>query len=504
MASPPQGWGLRAALAALLLLCASESATAQDAPPASPLTIISRGPEAEIRIRGVSLKSVRSDDAQNEVAFDFNGPVSDEVFSQLQDELPDWIDMAFAGYDNAVIRAKRPVTFMARAETDGFSLRMVPRQEAAASPPPKATGDATAPAAAPPDCGSPRCQPEPFVSHDWHDIASVYARLATERPFDPTIRGAYDSMRDGSASVVVLDADWRHSKTGTLYSADAHASVEMWSGVRLLADAHDVIVNSQGARQPGGVILPYNANDVSGSLGLGFPLLDSGASAEVLYGRSGFGGRIGMSGGGDDWRYGMRAAYHEPYIDISEDFAYRAERDYSALFAAGQILDGLWAAGEIRGSRYGIKGDQDVATTGAFHAGLRYDIEGMPLSLMYDADGEYLIGSHQYAGAPPTPFVPLSLRNREVHSFGGSFSNNWGTDFWFDLYGGYAIDRYANRGPYAGAGLRITLTPGWDIMLNGRYSTVADKEGDAPNKITASLRLIYAWGAGDAPIFNDL
>ena len=97
--------------------------------------------------------------------------------------------------------------------------------------------------------------------------------------------------------------------------------------------------------------------------------------------------------------------------------------------------------------------------------------------------------------------MPLSLRDREVHSFGGSFSGAWDAGFWFDLYGGYAIDRYANRGPFGGIGLRFTPSPGWDVMLGGRYSTVADKEGGAPNKVSAGLKLTYAWGA-DAPIMQ--
>src|SRR5262249_38185442 len=158
-----------------------------------------------------------------------------------------------------------------------------------------------------------------------------------------------------------------------------------------------------------------------------------------------------------------RAAWHEPYVYTSEDVAYRAEMDYSSIFASGEIFDGLWAAGEVRATRYGIKGDENVASTAAFHAGLRYAIDGWPFTLDYDADGQYLLHPRQYAGMPPTPFVPLSIRTREVHAFGGSFSDDWGKDIWFDAYGGYAIDRYANRGPYGGLGLRFTPAPGLDL-----------------------------------------
>ena len=497
----------------MLFLCAAlatafacgGNAGAQEQPGTAPLTIISRGPTPEFRVHGVSLRSVRADDAQNTVAFDFNGPVSEEAFDQLQDELPDWVEMAYAGYDNAVIRAKRPVTFMTKTEDDGFSMRLVPRAEGASAP--VAVADATPPVApqpaVPPSCGGRACPP-PFASdaHAWHSIATYYARAANERPFDMMIRGAYDAVRDGGTSAVFLDTDWRHSKAGASYSTDLHANIDTGLGVRLLADFRGVLVNSHRTRQPDGSIVPYNATDYSGALGVGFPLFDGAhGSVEALYGSSGFGARVAIGGGEDDWRYAMRAAYHEPYVDVPEDVAFKAERDYSALFATGQIMDGLWGTGEIRATRYGVKGDENLATSAAFHAGLRYELDGWPFSLAYDADGEYLLHSHSYAGVPPTPFVPLGLRDREVHSFGGSFSGAWDDGFWYDLYGGYAIDRYANRGPFGGIALRFTPAPGWDVLLGGRYSTVADKEGGSPNKVSAGLKLTYAWG-GDAPIMQ--
>lgn len=466
---------------------------AQDQPPPpdnAPLTILARTPNAEIRIRGVSLKSARADDAQNTIAFEFNGPVSDEAFARLQDEMPDWIEMAYAGYDNAIIRARRPVTFMTRPEADGFSLRIVPREGAPGAPPPGLRTADAAPPAGPP-------------AHEWHMVQTTFARAAAERPFDAMIRGGYDAFRDGSADIVTVSGEWRHSHGTTLVTSNAHADIALWSGVRLLADVHDVVVNAKSVRQPNLLFAPYNYNDVSGSLGLGIPVGDDAAvTAEVLYGRSGVGGRVGLSGMIDDWRVGMRIAYREPYTDTAEAVSLRGERDYSAIFAAGQILDGLWAAGEVRATRYGAHTDAEIARTIGFHAGLRYDIAGWPLSVTYDGDGEYVVGSHKYVGAPPSPFVPLSIADREVHQFGGSFSDKWDDGFWFDLYGGYAIDRYSKDGPYGGLALRFTPGPGFDVALNGRYSTVSERQGEQGNVLSAGLTLTYAWGDDGAPIMR--
>lgn len=492
MALGPRALNLLGAALAAALLCAHGAAA--QAPPAenSALTILARGPNAEFRVRGVSLKSVRADDAQNTVAFDFNGPVSDEAFVRLQDELPDWIEMAYAGYDNAIIRARRPVTFMTKAESDGFSLRMVPRDGGPGAVPADLRGGDGAPPAPPQE--SPRA---------WHMVTTNYARAAAERPFDANIRAAYDAFRDGAANVVTIAADWRHGHGASLMNSEAHADVEMWAGVRLLADVREVLVNAKSVRQPNLLFAPYNHDTQAYALGAGIPIDGAVATVEALYGRSGLGARIGLSGTFEDWRIGMLAAYHEPYLDTAEAVSLRGERDYSAVFASGQIFDGLWLSAEGRATRYGAHTDADIARTAGFHAGLRYDIDGWPLSLTYDADGEYVLHSHKYVGAPPTPFVPLSIANREVHQFGGSFSDRWRDGFWYDLYAGYAIDRYGKDGPYGGLALRFTPGPGFDIALNGRYSTVAERQGEPGNVLSAGLTLSYAWGDDGAPVMHD-
>lgn len=491
MALTPRRLGLVTALSAALVYCVS--ATAQDAPPQTEaLTIVSRGPDAEFRIRGVSLKSVRADDAQNTIAFDFNAPVSDDVFAQLQAELPDWIDMAYAGYDNAVIHAKRPATFLARAETDGFSLKIVPRD---------ANGDATPLRVA--DDGD--AAPEPFrASHPWRVVTAAMTRASAERPFDVALRGGYDTLRTGEANVVIISGDYRHTKGTSLYTADGHLDQMVANNIGLLADVRNVAVNSRAVRQLTGAVAPFNVDDVSGSAGISVAYDDTKLTFEGLYGRSGFGGRVGLAADASDWQYGMRIAWHEPYTDTAEAVALKGSRDYSALFAAGQIFDGLWATGEAAATRYGIKGDQNVARTAGWHAGLRYDIDGWPLSLNYDGDGEYTIDARKVVGPAPSPFVPLSIRTREVHQFGAAYSDDLGSSLWFDLYGGYAIDRYAKDGPYGGAALRFTPEPGFDIALDGRYSAVSERQGEPGNVLSAGFRLTYAWGAVDAPIFHPL
>lgn len=108
------------------LLCLASAASGQNGPGPG-FEITSSGAALEVRFHGIPLKSVRADDNQNALALDFNQPVDPAIFDRLNGALPGWVAMAYSNYDNGVIRAARPVTFLTRPEIDGFSLRMEPR-----------------------------------------------------------------------------------------------------------------------------------------------------------------------------------------------------------------------------------------------------------------------------------------------------------------------------------------------------------------------------------------
>ena len=131
--------GARIALAALLALGLTPALTSAAFGQLPSFDVVSNGPALELRFRGMPLKSVRADDNQNALSLDFNQPVDPMLFDRLAGALPQWISMAYTTYDNGVIRATRPVTFLTRQETDGFSLRMQPRDGV---PPPQAIAQA--------------------------------------------------------------------------------------------------------------------------------------------------------------------------------------------------------------------------------------------------------------------------------------------------------------------------------------------------------------------------
>jgi hypothetical protein len=99
--------------------------------------IVSNDPNGlEIRFRGVNFRDVHADDSQNALAIVFQLPVDGALFEHLPAEAPQWIAMSYCNFDNGIIRTTRPVTFLTRPESDGFSLRIVPRGPASMPPAP--------------------------------------------------------------------------------------------------------------------------------------------------------------------------------------------------------------------------------------------------------------------------------------------------------------------------------------------------------------------------------
>ena len=115
-------------LAALAVICAGLMTSAPALAQGVGYQVISNDPNGmEIRFHGVPLRAVHADDNQNALSIDFQQPVDGAMFDHLPADVPQWISMAYANFDNGVIRSPRPVTFLTRAESDGFSLRIVPR-----------------------------------------------------------------------------------------------------------------------------------------------------------------------------------------------------------------------------------------------------------------------------------------------------------------------------------------------------------------------------------------
>ena len=515
-----------AGFALMALVCLSAPALAQG----PGYEVVARDPNMlELRFHNVMLRGVHADDSQNALSLDFQGPVDGGVFDRLPGDLPQWIGMAYASFDNGVIRASRPVTFLTRAEPDGFSLRIVARapggqpQFAQAPPPmrgqvqeygpppgyPPAPGYAAygQPGGMPGTPGSQSAPPPPRF-HSYDDYAGVRAYENMElavRPADPMWDLVYGraAMLSDSATRTSGGANWFHGGD-RMITADVTGkyTAPFTPGIALVGDAIFTDVRGENTRAPDGTIVTTAVTDIfTGRGGLAFELgRDSEVRLEAEGGNKVLGAALTAYGGDPNGWVLLTADYHAPDLTTPTAVFSRADKDQVTL-AGGELLGwNVWGSLAGHYTRYGILGDDDVAKTAGWDGSLRWTTAvygGLSAGIAYDGHGEYRLTYDTRTGTAPTPYVPLGIRNMENHAATLTLTGSVVQGFWFDGYAGYVIDRYASDGLMAGLALHYTPVPGLDFALNLRHSAVSYVQGETGREDTAGLDMTL--GFGDPP-----
>jgi hypothetical protein len=487
LAALPQVWrrSAKLALVGFALLFARAQTDAPTA--AASFAVTAQTPSMlEVRFRGVSLRGARADAQQNQIALDFNQPIDIALFDQFQQALPDWVDMAYGGYDNAVIHARRPVQFLTRNEPDGFSIRLVPQQMTASNdmpvsnnpPPPLPLPSVPVPAASP--------FPPNACDHGCPPLDG--AQPPADAPF--ALRGT-----DGMRGVVVrIGGDYRHAKQGNVYALRYAGTVPVGDGFKIVASARAAVGSSAAVRRLDGTITPLRKNMLSGSLGAGYDFDDgSEIRAEGLYSQAGFGGLLSGFQRTPVSKLGMSLAYNAPYLNNTEQIADRGSHDIGRIFGNVRFMPGFWGRAEGRYERFHVKGDSSLASTAGFTAGLRWFPEwfNFPFGFAYDVDADYVIDEHVYLDPALNPFVPMNIHTREVHALSVMAHVPFDETFGLDAFGGYAYDRYGKNGPFGGANVVIIPADGWKLSLGGLYSIVPNRQSSKGPVISASVKLIY-------------
>ena len=475
--------------------------------------VVARDPYLELRFRGLALKSARQNPGLSEIAFDFAAAVDGELFAELERVVPEWIEFAYAGYDSAVIRTKRPASFTTRPEADGFSLRIEPtdaygpgaselaaenaRLDAMTGHPVRAQASFD---------GLQREDPRnPYVLRtragveaqlgDWQAAQRYYALALAERPRDENLKRAYDRAQRETGPHVGIGGEWRHVETGeTIIAVTASGRLPAFRRLALTAEAKETIADADAVQRLDGTVAPYSDNALSGALGLVYTFTDGfELSGEALAGPNGGGLRGALRRRQASNETEIKTFFGEPYLETAEAIAAKAHRDGAELRHAQRIAKGLWGEAALRVLRYGVDDQRDTARSLGFTASLRFvrELFGWSAGVAYEVEGEYLYEEHPRLDVFGTSFLPLGLRDREVHALSGSMSAPLGEDFWFDSYAGYAYDRYGGNGPFGGLALRYTPLPGFDISLGASHSEVSGRQGEEGATTSAGLNLIY-------------
>ncbi len=488
----------------------------------------------EIRFRGMPLRGVHADDNQNALSIDFQSAVDGQAFDRLAGQFPQWISMAYANFDNGVIRSPRPVTFLTRAEPDGFSLRIqargpagppmqgpppmrgqYPEQYAQQQQPYPAQGPNLYP---PPQYPAPQAYIPPAQTAGFHTygeyaaLRNYEAQQMSLRRGDPLWALAYGraAMQSGSSIAIGNETSFYHGgdrMTGT--TLDAKLTIA--DGLALVGDATWTDFLGKNVRLANGTVAARTSDDMfSGAAGFAFELgRDAELRLEATQGNDVTGGRFTLYAGAPSAFGYLKVAYHAVDPDTPTAIAYRADKDtvtagYSQLFGYG-------FAGSLAGDyiRYGVHGDADVARTAGWNGNLRWQTDvwaGLLAGISYDGHGEYRMSNDTRTGTAPTPFVPLGIRNIENHAVTATLSSDFGGNFWFSAYAGYVVDRYASDGLLAGLDLHYMPAPGVDIALGVRQSAVSYTQGETGRQTTAGLNLTLGFGAPAQPswISNQL
>lgn len=489
---------------------ASPIARAQDddrAPAAEDFAVARSSSDAVISFRGLTLKDARTDPSQNEIILSFDDAVDPDLLARLGTALPDWIDAAYAGHRSAVIRARRPVTFMTRGTRDGFALRLVAERQPAADSA-YLRGQMDGSQGNVELAGMQRDDPRDAFALRGSDLGGPWHGppvlvVLKEKPLAQTLGRQRETANADEGGFISVSAHWRHPRQGRLLESELAAEVPVAYGFKFIAAVHDVDAEGKTVRRLDGTDAKLNENAISAAAGLAFSfggLMGLGeARGEALWGRSGWGGRLGYAETMQYGSWGLSGAYRAPFEGTLQAVADRGHRTEAKFDFAERLARELWMDAELHATRYGVKGDDDVAETAGISASLRYlmNLDGIWGGLSYEFNGDYVLKSHKYLGAAPKPFTPLDIRTFEVHALSASLSRELFRGFWLDAYGGYAIDRYGPDGYFGGGQLRYAMAPGWSLTLGGGYSQISTEQGERGPVTTAGIKLIYDWDAAE-------
>lgn len=473
----------------------------------------------EVRFHGIPLRAVHADDSQNALSLDFQTPVDGAAFDRLAGAVPQWVSMAYANYDNGVIRSPRPVTFLTRAEPDGFSLRIVargPGPVAQNSPPPQMRGQYDAygappqpmPYGAPPQPLPYGAMPANLGARNYGALEGLYqyagSQLAVRRD-DPVWLLAYEraGLRTDSGLGARSAFNW-YKNRDLMVTTNVTGKYTLLPGIAFVGDLQYTSVNGHNVRSPTGTIAPNVWTElVTGTGGLAFEL--GGGSELKLMASEGnniTGGKLSFYSGGPTGFFAITGDYHTPYLDTPTAVWSRADRDQATVAGAMQLGWGLWASGAGHFTNYGVHGDSQVAQTAGWNGNLRWTTD-LPWSLQggiaYNGFAEYRLEYDTRTGTAPTPFVPLGIRNIENHAVTLTLSSLPWQGFWFNAYGGWVRDRYSTDGLLAGLDLHYTPVDYLDVALGIRHSAVSYTQGETGRQTTAGFNVTLGMGSAPQP-----
>jgi hypothetical protein len=317
--------------------------------------------------------------------------------------------------------------------------------------------------------------------------------VAKLKPMEMAQNGE-SGMPEAHETGIELNTVWRRPDDGNLVGADLTAAFPVDETLKLIANFHDTYASAKDVLNFEGNHEAVNEHALSASAGFAFALGEgSEVSAEGLWGKSGWGGRAAYVQEVQHGDWGAKVEYRAPFDDTLFAVADHANRSRIVMGLSRELGEGLSASFVGHLTRFGIKDNDNIASTVGASASLRYieKLNGFWAGITYEFNGDYVLRDLRYQGAAPAPFSPLDMRTFEVHALSGSLSRELAEGVWADGYAGYAVDRYGPDGYFGGADIRYELAPGWAMALSAGYTQVSTEQGERGPLTTAGIKLIY-------------
>ncbi len=159
--------------------------------------------------------------------------------------------------------------------------------------------------------------------------------------------------------------------------------------------------------------------------------------------------------------------YGRPYWEFVESILDGGTRDRIEASREHRLTSKLngWIIGAY--NRYRLNGNEHVASSAGFNAGLDYLLAKKPLSgLQYGFDGEYRSYIETRRDSSGAGYFPIPLYNREVHSLNLHFGTDVGQRMQTEGFVGFSKDRLGGSGPFYGATVFYHLSTEFGLKLD--------------------------------------
>lgn len=318
------------------------------------------------------------------------------------------------------------------------------------------------------------------IEPDNRDVARVRKRIFDLKRTQLTAGIEYRSTNDiesGPVSVLrghkLLD---NYDKVGFNYE---HFFYEVENAVRM-----------------NGVIGDYRSNAFLAELYYHHNLANNHRVEASVHGsRSGAGGSLayvlpGVTGG----PLKFFGEYNKPFWFLGQGMVNDSARD-RAGFIQQLLLSNQWF-GNIGATvnRYTYDGNEEVAKSIGVNGSLGYRFAQFTqpdVSIIYGFDGDYLFDEDVSRTVGGLTFQPFPIQKREIHTLALNLRDDTMEDFWWELYGGYAYDRFGGRGVIAGGELNYLFTERLLGTLRGQSIINNNVTGNRYNHAGAYLTVRF-------------